>query len=492
MFCVNSFEALELVARETLFRVAQPHLEHARITATELAFDPREQRKLLNAGMRFQEFVQRVAILQGQALKKSVTDRVRQIIDIVDEAMREIEQAARELPPLAEIDAAALDRLAGSDPVRGPIRAGTALALTLATSGSGPGDWIGKANRCISFLDKATHPAVLELVDQTLAELVCLKPASAILIGPAENLTLIIRACLAIAGDPEATSAMNNPPFVQALVVRQKGRATPLTVAAAIEVLKGVLASPTAIAKRDPTQEIKTTRGYRDRITKLPRLVADRELQEILARRMSRLVAPELLEPLVAREIGAGRKAILLLGLHCEIGDEGARKHLVTHLDQLVDSREFKDEFFVPGMSHDEKRALVAQVGQAINNADLIDIKRQRYLAVVTTTFASLGETGDRRISPRTIAGPEDRVQLGGVRVPLRNWSETGIMFGPYNGLIAPGQRMRATIMLRNAYISMGFEAELEIVRQTDGLVGARYNCQDPQTRQRIKAHFRA
>jgi hypothetical protein len=99
MFCLNSFEALGLAARETLFRVAQPHLEHARITATELAFDPREQRKLLNAGMRFQEFVQRLAILQGQAQKKSVTDRVRQIIDIVDEAMREIEQAVRELPP---------------------------------------------------------------------------------------------------------------------------------------------------------------------------------------------------------------------------------------------------------------------------------------------------------------------------------------------------------------------------------------------------------
>jgi ADP-ribose pyrophosphatase YjhB (NUDIX family) len=53
----------------------------------------------------------------------------------------------------------------------------------------------------------AGHPDAghLELIDQTLAELVRLKPASAVLIGPAENLTLIIRSCLAIAGDPEAT-----------------------------------------------------------------------------------------------------------------------------------------------------------------------------------------------------------------------------------------------------------------------------------------------
>ncbi len=490
MFCVNSFEALELVARETLFRVAQPHLENARITATELAFDVREQRKLLNAGMRFQEFVQRVAILQGQQMKNPVTERVRQLIELVDGAMREVEQAAREIPEVQAIDAAALDRLAASDPVRGPIRAGVALATLLA--GAPAGDWIGKANRCLTILDNATDPAVVSLVDQTLAELLRLKPAASVLVGPGENLILVIRACLAIAGDAEAIAASNNSSFVQALVARQKGRDTPRIFRAVLEILKTVLASPTTLAKRDPVQEIKSTRSVRERITKLPRLVADKELQEILARRMSRLVAPELLEPLVAREIGAGRKAILLLGLHCEIGDEGARKHLVTNLDQLVDSREFKDEFFVPGMSHDEKRALVAQVNQSINAADLMEIKRQRYLAIVTTTFASLGETSDRRVSPRTIAGPEDRVQLGGVRVPLRNWSETGIMFGPYNGLIAPGQRMRATIMLRNAYISMGFEAELEIVRQTDGLVGARYNCADPQTRQRIKAHFRA
>ncbi len=490
MFCINAIEALAGPARETLFRVAQPHLDHARITATELAFDPREQRRLLNAGMRFQEFVQRVAILQGQMMKNPVTERVRQIIDIVDEAMRLVEQTAREIPAPQEIDAAVVDRLAASDPVYGPIRAGAAIAANLATAGAG--DWVGKANRCLTLFDSLTQPEALDIVDQTLAELLRLKPAATTLIGPPENLPLVIRACLTVVGDVE-TGWTTAPPFVQALAARQKKRATPRTVQAAIEVIKNALSSPASmIAKRDPAQEIKQTRTLRDRIVAVPVLAAERELQEILARRMSRLVAPELLEPLVVREIGAGRKAILLLGLHAEIGDPGARKHLVTHLDLLVDSREFKDEFFVPGMSHDEKRALIAQVGQAIGAADLIDIKRQRYQAILTTTFAFLGESGDRRVSPRMIAGPEDRIQIGGVRVPLRNWSETGLMFGPYNGLIAPGQRLRAIVMLRNAYISMGFEAEIEIVRQVDGLVGAKYNCPDPQARQRIKAHFRA
>jgi len=489
MFCINWAEALDTPGRETMFRVAQPHLDHLRITGTELAFDPREQRKLLNAGTRFQEYVQRVAILQGQQLKNPVAERVRGVIDIVDATMREVEAVVREIGEVRALDGARLDAFAESDPVRGRLRAGAALGAALATFK--PGDWAGRGNLCLSLLGSARHAVAFGLVDQTLSELLRLKSAAAALIGPSENLTLQIRACLAIAGDPEALSGANSG-FVQGLVRARDKAETPRILRATIDNLKALLASPTSLAKRDPAQEIKTTRSLRERITKLPRLVADRELQETLARRMSRLVAPELLEPLVAREIGAGRKSILLLGLHCEIADEDARKHLVTHLDQLVDSREFKEEFFVPGMSHDEKRALVAQVGEAIDGADLIEIKRQRYRAIVSTAFAFLGENGDRRVSPRTVAGPDDRIQLGGVRVPLRNWSETGLMFGPYNGLIAPGQRMRAIVMLRNAYISMGFEADLEIVRFADGLVGARYTCPDPQSRQRIKQHFRA
>lgn len=65
-------------------------------------------------------------------------------------------------------------------------------------------------------------------------------------------------------------------------------------------------------------------------------------------------------------------------------------------------------------------------------------------------------------------------------------------MFGPFAGTLLPGQTLRGTVLLRNAYISIGFEANLEIVRFADGLVGAKYTCADPHVRQRIKAHFAA
>jgi hypothetical protein len=183
---------------------------------------------------------------------------------------------------------------------------------------------------------------------------------------------------------------------------------------------------------------------------------------------------------------------LVLLGLHADIEDPNARKYLAATIDGLVENQEFKSDFYVPGMAHDEKRAIAAQVSQAFATSQLADAKRQRFREIAATAFADLASAGDRRIAPRSIAGPEDRVLVGGQRVPLRNWSETGVMFGPFSGLAQPGQRMKATVMLRNGYISMGFEADLEIVRFVDGLVGARYTCADPHVRQRIKAHFRA
>ncbi len=244
------------------------------------------------------------------------------------------------------------------------------------------------------------------------------------------------------------------------------------------------------LAARDPLEELKTTRDLRAKIAALPLLAADADLADNLSRRMSRLVAPESLEPLLAREIGIGRKLLALVRLYNDIDDANARRHLDAMAHGLIESRDFKDEFFAPGLAHDEKRALVAEASEALQGSAFAETRKQRYREVAALAFADLGQAPGRRLSPRMAAGPEDRVQIMGQRVPLRNWSENGLMFGPFSGVLAPGQSARATVLLRNAYISVGFDAALEIVRFSDGLVGARYSCADPHIRQRIKAHF--
>lgn len=489
MFCTTPIEAVGPEARETLFRVAAPYLEQARITATELAFDPREHRKILNSGTKFQEYIQRVAILQGRQLKNPVTERVRQTLELVDGAMRLVEGEAKGLPDVQVADASALDRLAASDAALGPVRAGVALAAVLAPMG--PGTWVMRGQRCLELLGAVRHPATVALLDQTIAELLRTKAACAGLLAPVDNLTALVRACLALAGDTDSLRGGVST-FTTGLVATAKGRDLPFIGRAVVEILNGAVTGPASLDKRDPTQELKATRDLRRKIAGLPLLDADTDLKENLSRRLTRLTAPESLEPIIGREVGIGRKLLVLLGLHADIEDPNARRYLVAMIDSLVENPEFKSDFYVPGMAHDEKRALAAQVSQAVSSSQLPDNRRQRFREIAATAFADLAAAGERRISPRMVAGPEDRVIVAGQRVPLRNWSETGLLFGPFNGLAQPGQHMKATVMLRNGYLSMGFEAELEIVRANDGLIGAKYTCADAHTRQRIKAHFRA
>ncbi len=484
MLCQNPDDVFQTPARELLFRVAQPYLEQVRVTATELMFDPREHRKILNASTKFQEYLQRVAIAQGQHSQKPVAERMRQTLDMVDAAMRAVEVALRR-GQAAAADAAALDAAATA----APLEAGIALALALAAAP--PGDFAARANTCFKLLAGVRTPAAIELLDQTLAHMLRLKIAAAMLVGPADALAIQIRASLAIAGDADAVRA-NRSPFVAEIARLNGVHALPHLGAAAVDMLDAALAGPAKLAERDPMEELRTTRDLRRKIAALPLLAAAPQLADNLSRRMSRLVVPESLEPLLAREMGTARKLLVLVRLYNEIDDANARRHLDTMVASLVESRDFKDEFFMPGLAHDEKRALVGEVAEAVGASEMIEMRKLRYREAAALAFADLGQVAGRRLSPRMSAGPEDRVQIMGQRVPLRNWSETGLMFGPFAGTLLPGQTLRATVLLRNAYISVGFEANLEIVRFADGLVGAKYTCADPHIRQRIKAHFAA
>ena len=488
MFCETPSDVFEPQARALLFRVAQSYLEQARVTATELAFDPREHRKILNATTKFQEYLQRVAILQGQSSPKPVAERMRHALDRVDGAMRLAEAEARRQHAGAALDAAVLDAAAlDAHAASGLLGAGVALALGLGALP--PGDWARRAALCASLLSGAEDAVAIGLLDQTLAELLRIKPSAATLIGPGDALALQVRSCLAIAGDGDAIRANKSAVVGEIVRLKTKHRLAAID-GAAVEILNAALASPANLAARDPLEELKTTRDLRMKIAALPTLAADPDLAGNLSRRMSRLVVPESLAPLLARELGTGRKLLALVRLWRDIDDANARQHLDSTLQMLVESRDFKDDFFAPGLAHDEKRALVAEAGEAIEAADFAPARKQRYREAAALAFADLGQVPGRRLSPRMAAGPEDRVQLLGQRVALRNWSETGLMFGPFSGVLVPGQSVRATVLLRNAYISAGFEATLEIVRFADGLVGARYNCADPHMRQRIKAHF--
>lgn len=478
MHCIAPAEALSDAARALLFQVARTYCEGARITVTELVFDPREQKKLLNAGTNFQEFVQRVAILQGRTLKTPVTERVRDLLAIVDGASKLVDAAAKRIPEGSTPDAHALD--AAGD----PVFAGALLARWLSASR----EWPGKAEICVRLLAQARDANAQALLDRTLAELLSMEPAAAALGVGFDNALATVRMALAFAGDRPATQ--ESVSVVRAIVGAKGERQSPALEQVARDRLRAALASPASLAKRDPSAEMKMARGLRVSIANLPVLSGDAEIANELSRRFGRMVAPESLDPLLQREAGVARKLLLLLQLHTEFDDAHARRSLEGAISNWLHYRDLKDEFFGVGLAPDEKAALLAETAKAVGAALIDQNLKQRFKEVVAVNFPSVQTGGDRRISPRMVAGPEDKVQVMGQRAPLRNWSETGLLFGPATNL-RQDQRLNGTIILRNAFLNLVFDAELHIVRVGEGgLIGARYACLDPNARARIKAHF--
>src|SRR3546814_2807333 len=90
MFCENDIQTLGDESREVIFQVGRAYLERHGITATQLVFDPAQHQVLLDDGPRFQEILQRIALLQGQHTKRPVSERMKELTAFAEAAMDRI------------------------------------------------------------------------------------------------------------------------------------------------------------------------------------------------------------------------------------------------------------------------------------------------------------------------------------------------------------------------------------------------------------------
>lgn len=105
--------------------------------------------------------------------------------------------------------------------------------------------------------------------------------------------------------------------------------------------------------------------------------------------------------------------------------------------------------------------------------------------ATATTTAAA-----DRRTSPRAPTSANDYVTFNSIRFPLRNWSSSGLLFGPMGSPPEPNQKLTLNVTVQCGNDRLRFDATCEVVRIANNLVAVRYQCQSAETAARIQAHF--
>ena len=80
---------------------------------------------------------------------------------------------------------------------------------------------------------------------------------------------------------------------------------------------------------------------------------------------------------------------------------------------------------------------------------------------------------------------------LEGTRIPLKNWSAIGLLFGPITGTFLEGEFLKLTVRIKNPKLQITFDAEGDVVRYTDeGFVAMKYKCKDAQLAKKVALYF--
>ena len=95
--------------------------------------------------------------------------------------------------------------------------------------------------------------------------------------------------------------------------------------------------------------------------------------------------------------------------------------------------------------------------------------------------------TQERRRESRFDCGEDDKVEINGVPVGLKNWSVTGLLAGPFDRPVRVGERFPIQAELKRA--GLRFKAEAEVVRVDGDFVALRYHAANDDKR-KIAAYF--
>jgi hypothetical protein len=105
---------------------------------------------------------------------------------------------------------------------------------------------------------------------------------------------------------------------------------------------------------------------------------------------------------------------------------------------------------------------------------------------------AAAAARDDRRAAPRVATTANDYVTFNDVRFPLRNWSASGLLFGPMGTPPATGQKLTLKVTVTCGHDRLRFDAACEVVRVANNVVAAKYECQSADAAPRIRAYFDA
>ncbi len=475
--------------RAALARSCRDHLEENKLIPLEILSSSEQAKLIINSDTMFGALLQQVAIAQAQALKQSVRDRSKKLTSLINAAVTQTEAFEKRLPP-PPVNAAGLSKLVDSDPLYGERIAHVALSRHLAFTKN----WTEKAERCFALIGSPTKPAAdaaaLGILDAALAEILLARTGVPELIGKTRNpmhriaqLLSLLDARFALPAE-EITTALSDRLTI--LIRTHK----PVALRdAVIQLIRRLLDNPIPFVSEEPNEEFRAARMVYETLIRDSGLALEIGVADRMEDRMRRLVTRENLTRLVP---GAffGPKLMQALMLFEQTVGEGPRDILLKYAVYMAEHRDLAKEFADPTAGQAEKQEMAEAIRAKLVSVGLPDHRRERLVELIDHLIGTI-KAGEQRRSPRTLCGPDDHVIVETLKVPLRNWSGIGLLFGPISATLEAGQKLRLTVRIKNPKISISFDAEAEVMRAAeDGMIAVKYTCLDRQIAKMVAQYF--
>jgi len=325
-------------AKRVIGRLCREFLDSAMLTPTELLHAPEKQHEYLNRGTDYQAAVQKAAVAQAQAAHQNVAQRVRELYNIVDTAVRETGERLKAKPasPIDPPGFAAFvvaARKAELTEAR-DFFVNAALAAHLADAKT----WSEKIDRLRKLGDAASDAGiVLPLVDEVLSEIVESKTALRELFGPAESLIKFLETLVDMLMAPQPAKVELPEPGQQLRDFLSR-HPVPETRAALLRQLRRSLDNKAPLASGPPPADLNAHLRLLDVLTRAGDAVGGENTVDMLFERLPRVLTVDTLNAALRPLPRIDDRLIKALEIHRRLATAPGRLQIRQYVDYLYEN----------------------------------------------------------------------------------------------------------------------------------------------------------
>lgn len=386
--CRTPRELLAVEARPLVARLCRSFLEHHKLTPTELLYTHRHQVAFIGTGTLYQTAVQKLAIAQAPVAQQTPQARIRELYELVDQAMRD--DAARQLanPPPAIAPENFADFLAqrvASTPEQRDDDVYAALVLHL----DGVETWVEKIERLLRLAPAAKTHDFLVYIDVMLSEVLDFPTALRDALGATPTLGDMIRAIIDLARgkQPKLPAPVID---IRTLAELLDDNKMPHTRAALVRQLQRGIATGQKLTAGDSHAELAAAMTLRGTVLGAGHTLGGEVTLEALDKRLAPLMTPDELHAAMVKVTRLDERARFLFAIHRDLGDSRYRPQVRKYIDFLFDQEKLIARLTKEELPPLQKLRRIAELHDIAARCGLTQAQSDKYTRPLETVEAEI------------------------------------------------------------------------------------------------------